>query len=773
MQDLRFAARVLLKSPGFTAVAVLTLALGIGLNTALFSVVNAVLLAALPYPHSQELMDVSETHGSRSGIHVSTPNFRDWRNSNRSFAYMAAYGQGPANIVGGNAPLRVLYTEVTSDFFPALGVSPQLGQTFTTEKQPLAVIAYGLWQQAFGGRADVIGKAIRVDGQEFTVAGVMPAQFDFPNRNEVWVSRELALDRSSRSGHNNRVIGRLKQGVTPAQAQADLDSIALHVRQQDPSDRDAGCKLTDLHESLSGRIQTPFLVLLGAVGFVLLIACVNVANLQFAKSSTRQREISIRASLGASRARIVRQLLVENVLLALIGAGLGLLLAYWGTGLLRVFVPADIPRISDIRINSTVLVFTLIVATVTGIAFGLLPALAASKVDLRSSMAKRGNRAGALLVSGEIALATVLLIGAGLLLQSFWRLSQVDPGFQISKIYTADLTWPVDRTQVPSVYARLFDQVQALPGVESVGAVSALPIKDSGANGEFAIEGRLAGVRTNDSYYRIATTHYFQALRIPLRRGRYFDREDSANAPQVAVVNASFAHAFFPNEEALGKRIRYFGFDKSPQWMTIVGVVADSHDFGLAASAQPACFVQFLQHPDRMRTGQLVVRAASPAGIAEAIHSIDKDVPVTLRSFDDVLSVSLSRPRFQSQLLLIFAAAALLLSAIGVYGVLSYSVRQRTRDLGIRIALGALPAQVLGGVLWEALIFTLVGLAAGVVASIALTRTLASFLFGIGATDPMTFVFVALTLTIVSMVAGYLPARRATRIDPVVALRYE
>jgi putative ABC transport system permease protein len=364
-------------------------------------------------------------------------------------------------------------------------------------------------------------------------------------------------------------------------------------------------------------------------------------------------------------------------------------------------------------------------------------------------------------------------MGAGLLLQSFWRLSQVDPGFQTARIYTADITWSVDRSQVSSIYTRLSERIQSLPGVESVAAINALPIKDSGANGEFAIEGRLAGVRPNDSFYRVATSGYFQTLRIPLRRGRFFDQTDSVQAPQVAVVNSSFARVFFPNEEALGKRIRYFGFDESPQWMTIVGVVADSRDFGLAAAARPVCFVQFLQHPYRMRTGQLVVRAASPAGIAEAIHSIDKDVPVTMRSFDDVLSTSLSRPRFQSQLLLIFATAALLLSAIGVYGVLSYSVRLRTRDLGIRIALGALPAQVLRGVLREALFFTVVGLGAGVVAALALTRTLGSFLYGIAPTDPMTFVFVALTLTIVSMVAGYLPARRATRIDPVVALRYE
>jgi putative ABC transport system permease protein len=386
-------------------------------------------------------------------------------------------------------------------------------------------------------------------------------------------------------------------------------------------------------------------------------------------------------------------------------------------------------------------------------------------------MAQRGGRVGGMLVSGEIALATVLLIGAGLLLQSFQRLSSVDPGFQTAKIYTADITWSA--TQLLPVYARLFEKLQALPGVEAVAAISSLPIKDQGPNGEFAIEGRLPGGRVNDSFYRVATSDYFRSLHIPLRGGRFFDQHDTPGAPQVAVVNASFARAFFPDGDTLGKRIRYFGFDRSPQWMTIVGVVADSHDFGLAAAARPVCFVQFLQHPDRMRTGQLVVRASSPAGIAESIHSIDKDVPVTIRSFNDVLSTSLSRPRFQSRLILIFAAVALLLSAIGVYGVLSYSVRLRTRDLGIRIALGALPRQVLLGVIRQALLFTVAGLALGVIASIALTRTLASFLYGIAPTDPLTFAFVALTLTIVSMVAGYLPARRATRIDPVVALRYE
>jgi putative ABC transport system permease protein len=773
MQDLRFAIRVLLRSPGFTAVAILTLALGIGLNTALFSVVNAVLLASLPYPQSNALADISETHKNHSGIRVSTPNFRDWRASNHSFSHMAAYAQEPVNIAGGDIPVRTPLTEVSSDFFPAMGVSPVLGRTFTTEKQPLAVISHGLWQRTFGGNANVIGKPVRIEGQEFTIAGVMPPGFDFPNSNDVWISSELVPDTSSRSGHNNRVIGRLKQGVTLAQAQADLDAVALHVRQQDQSDRDAGCKLTDLHDSLSGRVQTPFLVLLGAVGFVLLIACVNVANLQLAKSATRQLEISVRVSLGASRYRIIRQLLTENVVLAFLGAALGLAFAYWATGLLRIFVPVDIPRIAAIRIDGAVLLFTLFVAVITGIAFGLLPALSASKTDLRSGMAQRGGHAGGVLVSAEIALATVLLIGAGLLLQSFWRLSQVDPGFQTKRIYTADISWAVDHSQLPTVYSRLFEKLHAIPGVEAAGAISALPIKDSGANGEFAIEGRPAGVRVNDSYYRIATSDYFRALRIPLSRGRFFDAHDTAASPQVAMVNASFARTFFPGEDALGKRIRYFGFDESPQWLVIIGIVADSHDFGLSAAAQPICFVQFLQHPDRLMTGQLVVRAASPSGIAEAIQSIDKDIPVTLRSFDDVLSTSLSRPRFQSQLLLIFASVALLLAAIGIYGVLSYAVRRRTRELGIRMALGALPAQVLRGVLREALVFALVGLTIGAAASIALTRTLASFLYGITSTDPLTFVFVALTLTIVSMVAGYLPARRATMIDPVVALRYE
>jgi putative ABC transport system permease protein len=773
MQDLRFAIRVLLRSPGFTAVAVLTLALAIGLNTALFSVVNAVLLASLPYPQSEALADLSETHKSRSGIRVSTPNFQDWRDANHSFAHMAAYSQWPANIAGGDPPLRVLHTEVTSDFFPTMSVSPVLGRTFTAEKQPLAVIGHGLWQRAFNGGADVIGKSVRIEGHEFTISGVMPPGFDFPNRNEIWISAELEPDTSTRSAHNNRVIGRLKPGVTLAQAQADLDAIALHVRQKDPSDRDVGCKLTDLNDSFSGRVQTPLLVLLGAVGFVLLIACVNVANLQLAKSATRQREISVRVSLGASRARIIRQLLTENIVLAFLGAGLGLAFAYWATGLLRIFVPADIPRIGDIRIDGSVLLFTLFAALITGIAFGLLPAISASKTDLRTGMAQRGGRTGGILVSGEIALATVLLIGAGLLLQSFWRLSQVDPGFQTAKVYTADISWAVDRSQLPAVYTRLFEKLHAIPGLEASAAISALPIKDQGPNGEFAIEGRPAGLHVNDSYYRIATSDYFHALKIPLRRGRFFDAHDTATSPQVAVVNASFAHAFFPDEDALGKRIRYFGFDQSPQWLTIVGIVADSHDFGLGAAAQPICFVQFLQHPTRLSTGQLVVRATSPAGIVEAVHAIDKDIPVTIRSFDDVLSTSLSRPRFQSQLLLIFASVALLLAAIGIYGVLSYAVRRRTRDLGIRMALGALPAQVLRGVLREALLFAVIGLTIGAAASLVLTRVLASFLYGITPTDPLTFVFVALTLTIVSMVAGFLPARRATMIDPVVALRYE
>jgi putative ABC transport system permease protein len=781
MRDLRYAIRVLLKHPGFTAVAVLTLALGVGLNTALFSVVNSVLLAPLPFPDSGALVDVSETHKGRTGVRVSTPNFRDWRSGNSSFLSMAAHSQGLSNIGGGISPVRTPVAYVTSDFFPTLGSSPVLGRTFTVERDYLAVIGYGLWQRTFGGDPNVLGKALRMDGLAFTVVGVMPSGFDFPQRSEVWIPAAVFPDSSGRSGHNWRVVGRLKPGVTLAAAQSDMDAVAKHIREQDPSDRDAGCSLTSLHESIVGRggMRTAFLVLSGAVIFVLLIACVNVANLQLSRAASREREIAIRVSLGASRGRLIRQLLTENIMLALAGGSLGLLLAYWATGMLRSFVPANITRVGEIGIDGRVLLFTLVVALATGIVFGIVPALAGSKTDLRSSMARRGSSLGGVLVSAEIALAMVLLVGAGLLLQSFWRLARVDPGFQTRRVFTADITWPlqtasgdVDRAQIPVLYGRLFDRLRALPGVQAVAATSALPVLNHGSNGEFAIEGREASKQVNDSFYRVITPDYFRALGIPLSRGRAFSDHDDSGSSWVAVVNSSFARQFFPDQDAVGKRIRYFGFDQKPQWLTIVGVSADSRDFGLNAPARSTCFVSFLQHSGLM-TGQIIVRAPSADGIVEAVQSVNRDVPVAIHSVEEIVASSMDQQRFQMRLLMIFGGVALLLAAVGIYGVLSYAVDRQTRDVGIRMALGALPRQVMSKVMRDAAVLTLAGLAAGIAGAFALTRTLSSFLYGITATDPLTFASVGILLLAVALMAGYLPARRATQVDPSIALHYE
>jgi predicted permease len=795
-QDVRYGIRVLGKSPGFTAIAVITLALGIGLNTALFSVVNAVLLQALPYERPNELVQVSEVHGGKAGRRVSGLNLRDWRDRNRSFRAMAGYAGFPANIAGGSAPVRTRATLVTEDFFATLAIQPSLGRIFLPAEQTdnLAVLSHGLWEKSFGGDARVLGRVIRMDGRAVTVIGVMPAGFDFPEKTGLWLPHGIFPDHSARSAHNYWVIGRLKPGTTAAGAGDDLNAISAGIRQQDGSDRDFGAAAMPLHEALVGRVRPAFLVLLGAVGFVLLIACVNVANLQLAKAGARAREMALRTALGAKQSRLMRQLLTENMLLALVGGGMGLVIALWGTDLLRSFVPPDIPRAGAIGIDRWVLAFTAAMSVVTGLLFGLLPALAASRTNVndalkegsgKGGLSPRARRLAGALVTCEIALAMVLLIGAGLLLQSFWRLQQVNPGFQTSHVLTAAISWPSTARSPEEetgtdilLYQRLFERLRAAPGIESAAATNALPIADSGSNGEFQIDGRAKNDKEIfDSYYRVVTPDYFRVLGIPLLRGRLLTDRDDGAAPWAAVVNETMARQFFPNEGAVGKRIRYYGFDRKPQWLTIAGVVADSRDFGLNAPARAICFTNYLQHPGDLSSSTLVVRASTEAGmpksIAAAVASIDKDVPVAVHQAAGMLAASIARQRFQMELLLLFALLALGLAAIGIYGVLSYSVERRTAELGIRMALGAKPAQILRAVLGEGLRLAGVGLAIGIAGSLLLTRAVASFLFGVTATDPATFGAVAFMLAGVAMGASYLPARRATLVDPAAALRNE
>ena len=795
-QDVRYGIRVLARSPGFTAIAVITLALGIGLNTALFSVVNAVLLQPLPYERPNELVQVSETHGGRSGIRVSRLTLRDWRDRNRSFEEMAGYTGWPVNIAGGSAPVRTRAALVTDGFFRTLAVQASMGRVFlpSEQNQTLAVLSHRLWEQSFGADPHVIDRTVRMDGLALSVIGVMPAGFEFPEKTELWLPRGVFPDRSSRSAHNYSVIGRLQRGATAAAAQDDLNALSAAIRRQDPSDRDFGASLTPLHEVLVGRVRPAFLVLLGAVGFVLLIACVNVANLQLAKSGARSREMALRTALGARQRRLVRQLLTENLLLALMGGMTGLVLALWGTDLLRTFVPPEIPRIGEIRIDGWVLSFTIGMTVLTGVLFGLLPALSGSRTNVndalkegsgKTTVSVRARRIGGALVTGEIALAMVLLVGAGLLMQSFWRLQRVNPGFQTSHVLTAAISWPStarssdEETGADILnYQRLFERLRTLPGIEAVAATNALPVADSGANGEFQIDGRLKNEKEIlDSHYRVVTPDYFRALGIPLLRGRSFTDRDDSRAPWAAVVNESMARKFFPNEEVIGKRIRYYGFDPKPQWLTITGVVADSRDFGVNAPARAICFTNYLQHPGDLRSSTLIVRASTEGGVAKSIaaqvSAIDKDVPVSVRKAGEALSAAIARQRFQMQLLLLFATLALALAAVGIYGILSYSVERRTGELGIRMALGAKPARILREVLGEGLALTGLGLAIGIAGSLALTRTLASFLFNITATDPLTFASVAIALGAVAVAASYLPARRATLVDPAVALRNE
>ncbi len=785
-QDVRYGIRVLAKSPGFTAVAVVTLALGIGLNTALFSVVNAVLVQNLPYRDADRLVQLREVHGNRTP-RVSRLSLRDWREQNRTFDEIAGYQDFPVNVAGGTAPVRTRAALVTETFFDVLGSQPSLGRVFLpSDQSPMtAVLSHSLWEKEFGADPAVLGKVIRMDGLSLTVLGVMPPSFDFPARTELWIPRDVFPDHSTRSAHNYSAIGRLKSGSSVAAAQSDLRAVSAAIASRDRSDGDFSARVLPLHDALTGSVRPAFLVLLGAVGFVLLIACVNVASLQLARAGARSREIALRTALGAKRSRLIRQLLTENLLLAFIGGVAGLLLALWSTDLLRSFVPPEIPRIGEIRIDPRVLWFTAGLTALAGILFGLLPAISVSAVPVNEALrhASRRHRTGGILAASEIALAMILLTGAALLMQSFWRLQSVDPGFRTAHVWSTAISWPSTARSAAEengddilLYRRLFERLRRLPGVEAVAATSSLPISELGADGLFEIEGRPKDPKLIlDSSYRVVTPDYFRVLGIPLVRGRVFTDHDDAGNPWVAAINEAMARQFFAGEDPVGKRIRFYGFDPKPQWLTVSGVVGNSRDYGVNAAVPPICFTHYLQHPGDLRASSLVVLTAQDdaRAIAAAVRAVHQDVPVKVGRMTEVISASIARERFQMQLLLVFALTALLLAAVGIYGVLSYSVERRSGELGIRMALGARPARILRQVLVEGLFLAALGVGFGAAGTLALTRTLRSFLFGISATDPLTLALTTLVLAAVAVLASYLPARRATQIDPAAALRNE
>jgi putative ABC transport system permease protein len=810
LQDLRYGLRQLRRNPGFTAVAVLTLALGIGANTAIFSVVNAVILRPLPYPQPERLVLVysTQTPGQR-GREASYPDFLDWRTRNHVFKNMAVFRTGNFTLISDAGPEHLSAAIVSSSLLHLLGVAPVLGRSFLPgDDEPGAVnganaviLSYGFWQRRFGSRPQVVGKSINLDGHLFSVVGVAPPGFQFPGRSEavdLWttiaVDKDGAASRMAtmRGAHYLDTVARLTPEVTIPRAQAEMSAIVSGMNKEHPDIHPRGVRIVPLLDGLVGPARMALLILLGAVGCVLLIACANVANLLLARATARQREMSIRNALGASRGRVVRQVLTESTLLSLLGGSLGLWLGLRGMDLLVRITPVDIPRLLQTGLDNRVLIFTAVVSLVTGLLFGLAPAIIGFRSDLAGSLKESGRgpsqgshrtRTHGALVVGEIALALVLLACAGLLIQSFLGLEKADPGFDPHDILTLRLDSPsaYSIAQQLNFFARVIDGARSLPGVRSASGVFGLAFSEINANTGFDIEGRkFARSDRPEANFVAVAPDYFRTLGMPRLEGRDFTERDNLQAVPVAIVNAALARRYFPGQNLIGQRIKpgiSSGYGDRNPVREIVGVVGDVKVTNLAAGPEPQCYVPLAQSPLGVMT--LVVRSdGDPLEMAPAVRrlvaSTNKQVPVyNVRSLDQMLAQSVAQPRFITFLFGMFAALAVALAAIGLYGVISYSVSQRTHEIGIRMAIGAEKNDVLKFVVGRGLKLALSGVAVGIAGALALTRFLASILYGVTPTDPLTFVAVSLVLLAVALLACYIPARRAAKVDPMVALRYE
>jgi len=805
-QDLRYGLRMLAKNPGFAAVAVIALALGIGANSAIFSVVNTVLLRPLPYKNPERLVMVWEEN-SKQGFPRDTPspaNFIDWRDQNHVFESMAAIVEASFNLTGAGDPERIDGHGVSAGLFSLLGVEPQLGRAFRSEEDKpggshVVIISYGLWQRRFGSDPGIIGNPINLNGKSFIVVGVMPRTFQFPTRkDQLWVPLAFdAKEAGQRGSHYLEVIARIKPGVTLQQAQAEMTTIATRLQQQYPeTNTSIGAVVTPLHEQVVGDIKPALLVLLGAVAFVLLIACANVANLLLARAAVRQKEIALRLALGAGRARLIRQFLTESVLLAALGGGIGLLLAVVGLSVLKRFIPPNISQAQAITIDAKVLIFTVLVSILTGLIFGLAPATHAANFNLNdtlkesgrdSAAGSRGNRIRGLLVISEVAVSFILLIGAGLLINSFLHLRNVDPGFRAERALTMKIVLPepryADKEQRGVFYRELIRRVETLPGVSSAAVATNLPLTESGNSVGVSIEGHAdpAPDRVPIVITRIISPRYFETMGIPLLKGRAFTEEDKSESesPSVIVVSETTARSFWPGEDALGKHIKVGSpSNNDNKWLTVIGVVKDVRQFELVVEPKPQMYLPFTQ-ANFFEPRALVVKTnleplSLAATVRKTVWEIDKDQPVSdIASMEHIVSESVARQRFSMLLLGIFAGLALVLAAVGIYGVMSYSVAQRTHEIGIRMALGAQKKDVLKLTIGQGLKLVLIGVAIGLGAAFILTRVIASLLFGVSATDPITFVAISLVLIGVAMLASLIPALRAMKVDPMFALRYQ
>ena len=816
--DIRYGLRQLIKHPAFTIIAILTLALGIGANTAIFSVVNAVLLKPLPFPEPDQLIAVGMTDTRQKGEtnlnSLSYPDFFDFRDQNRTLTSMAVYRDRSFALTSEEGATSLHGAKVSAQFFDVLGIKPVMGRAFVADDDEggggaggfKVIISHDFWKRHFGGDQNVIGRRITLDRRDYNVIGVMPPGFQFPIQNDpldfyVSISEDAANPDGStpttkqRGNHSLQAIARLKPGATIQQAQSDLSAIAAALTRQYPdSNTHFGVLTKSLREEMVGDMRTALYILFGAVVCVLLIANANVANLLLARASARGKEIALRAAMGASRGRIIRQLLTESVLLSGLGGGFGLIVAQWGTEALVQTVPQNIPRISTIQLDATVLIFTLLVSLVTGVVFGLVPAWQASHVDLNSSL-KSGSRSGSAgegkgrvrnaLIMAEVAIALVLLISAGLLIQSFARLGRVQPGLRTERLLTArvglpDVAYPKNENII-AFFDQFMPRVRAIPGVESASAILPLPLSGSNMVTSFDIEesplpeGQRAGAPV-----RIIATDYFKTAGIPVRQGRVFDDRDRWESAPVVIVNERFAQKYFPGQNVVGKRIKPgFAADETGEKMReIVGVVGNVKHLSLKNEDSPEMYLPHPQMPFQVMSIVIRTKVSDPSAITNSLRkelaAMDRTIPLTsVRVFEEYISRSLARPRFNTLLLSIFAGTALVLTAIGIYGVLAYSVAQRTSEIGIRIALGAGKSSIFRLIVGQAMALVGISLVLGVAGAFAATRLLSSLLFGISATDPLTFAMSAVLLLLVALVACWLPALRATKIDPTVALRSE
>jgi putative ABC transport system permease protein len=832
-QDIRYGLRMLAKNPGFTAVAVLTLALGVGATTSIFSVVYGVLLRPLPFAHPEQILRLWELNAQGGRTNFADPNFADLRSENRSLQGMAEYGGSLESVSGGNEPTRTMTTSVSRDFFQVLGVQPILGREFVPEEQRqdaavVAVVSYNYWKQSLGGTRNLSSVHLKVDARPAAVIGVLPPGFRFPDNTDIWIPREILETLPSRTAHNWRVIARLRESSSISQSRAELSGIAQRLKQQYGVDTSTvAVAVEPLRQAMTSNVRPALMILFGASGFLLLIACANVVNLMLAQAAGRERELSIRATLGANRDRLIRQFLTEAFLLSIIGGAMGVLAAVWGLNGLLAIAPGNLPRLETVSVNFPVLSFSLAVVFLVAIGLGIFSAVRATSGDPRAALNEGSQRQagtvgrqklGRLIIAGQLATTLALLVGAGLLCRSLLRVLSVDPGFRTEAVLTMELGLPDDPTKVQRIQFlnELITRLRSIPGVKEVAGTNVVPLADeSRSDGAYVVMNtgqisprvqdiirRSAGgsqekesvslgeltkffegifkdqAHLGEADYCVATDDFFNVLGVPLLNGRFFDSRDTMDAPHVAIVSKSLAEEKWPNQNPLGQTLEFGNMDGDLRLLNIVGVVGDVRDRSLEAAPRPTIYVDYRQRPQSAQRFTVVMLFAGPPdaiypAAREILRTLDPNVPPRLSTLSQTFAASLGTRRFSLLLVGIFSAAALLLAMAGIYGVTAYTVAQRTREIGVRMALGASARTVVGMVLRQGAITSALGLTAGILGSLVLTRWLQSQLFAISATDPTTFVGVSLLLILVSLAACWIPGRRAARVDPMVALRYE